>query len=140
MGTIGWVILGVALGLASPFMILQLQRRRDMARAGAGPVSRAQRAEFARPKNPFAAVSIRPCAESPCAAVLDMHHIRFLAVRAPPLPVSGCDRQQCGCRYIRHTDRRTPSDRRNAFARFGGLMPNVGKDRRSRDDDRRKPR
>ena len=135
-----WVILGVALGVASPFMFMQLQRRRDVARAGGGSLSRAQRAEIARPKNPFAAVSIRPCAENPCAAVLDMHHIRFLALRAPSLPVPGCDRQKCGCRYIRHADRRSPGDRRNAFAHFGGLIPTIGKDRRAPREDRRKSR
>lgn len=139
MGTMGWVLLGVALGLASPFMVLHLQRRRDIARVTPGPVSRAQRAELARPKNPFAAVSIRPCVESPCAAVLSSHHVRYLAVRAPPLPLPGCDRKQCGCRYVRHADRRSPGDRRDGFARFGGLIPTVGKDRRARGEDRRKP-
>ncbi len=142
MGTVGWLILGVALGMATPFVVLRLQHWRDMARAGggSGPVSRARQAEVARPGNPFAAVSIRPCAESPCTAVLQMHHIRFLAVRAPPLPVPGCDRQQCGCRYVRHADRRTPGDRRNVFARFGGLIPNVGRNRRSSGEDRRQSR
>lgn len=139
MGTMAWLILGLALGLGSPFMILQVQRRRDMARAGGPGTGRGgSRGERVRPGNPFAAVSIRPCADSPCAPVLRMNHIRFLAVRAPPLPVPGCDREHCGCRYVRHADRRASGgDRRDPFARFGGLIPTVGKDQRQRDDRRK---
>jgi tRNA(Ile)-lysidine synthase TilS/MesJ len=133
------VILGVALGLASPFMVMQFQRRRDVARAGRGS-ARVTRAEAMRPANPFAAVSIRPCLEDPCDAVVKMADQRFLAVRAPSLPVPGCGRRQCGCRYARHADRRSPSDRRDSFARFGGLRPTTSKDQRSPRVDRRKSR
>jgi hypothetical protein len=94
------------------------------------------RMDAARPANPFAAVSIQPCDE-PCGAVLQMHHIRYLAVRAPRLPVAGCDQAKCSCRYIRHSDRRAPGDRRDGFARFGGLLPNVKANRRSDSADRR---
>jgi hypothetical protein len=135
MGTLAWIIAGATLGLASPFMVLQLQRRRDAARAGAS--GRVNRAEAVRPGNPFAAVSIRPCAESPCAAVVQMHHQRYLALRAPALPVAGCDRKTCGCRYIRHADRRSTGDRRDSLARWGGLTPKMGKERRASSDDRR---
>ena len=58
---------------------------------------------------------------------------RFLAVRAPALPVPGCDRKKCECRYIRHADRRAPGDRRDAFGRHGGLTPTTGAERRARD-------
>lgn len=136
MSVMMWVILGAALGLASPFMLLQFQRRRDALRPGlsAGSVP----PEAVRPRNPFAAVSVRPCADRPCNAVLQLAHQRFLAVRAPSLPVAGCDRGQCGCRYIRHADRRTPGgDRRDQLARFGGLTPTLGQERRGGNDDRR---
>ncbi|WKZ11709.1 MAG: hypothetical protein QY320_11550 [Gammaproteobacteria bacterium] len=138
MSVMMWVVLGVALGLASPFMLLQLQRRRDVARSavrgGSGtspPV---------RPANPFAAVSIRPCADAPCAAVLRIQDQRYLALRAPALPVTGCERHSCGCRYVRHADRRAADDRRDPFARFGGITPSAGRERRSKDTDRRRAR
>jgi hypothetical protein len=118
-------------------MVLQFQRRRDAVRPGlsAGIVP----ADVVRPRNPFAAVSVRPCADRPCNAVLQIAHQRFLAVRAPSLPVAGCDRGQCGCRYIRHTDRRAPGgDRRDQLARFGGLTPTLSRERRGAVDDRRK--
>lgn len=143
MGIVAWVVLGLALGLGSPFLFMQLQRRRDLARAGARgaeAMPAARRAQLARPRNPFAAVTIRPCAESPCAAVLKMHNTRYLAVRAPRLPVPGCDRANCGCGYVRHADRRTPGDRRDAFAQFGGYSPNLGNERRAPSVDRRKAR
>jgi hypothetical protein len=135
MGTLAWSIVGITLGLATPFMVMQLHRWRDEARAGASGL--VNRAEAVRPGNPFAAVSIRPCAESPCAAVMQMHHQRYVAVRAPALPVAGCDRKKCGCRYIRHSDRRSLGDRRDSLARFGGLTPKMNKERRARSDDRR---
>ncbi len=138
MSILMWVLLGAALGLASPFMVLRLQRRRDAIRAGL-PVRSVPLDEI-RPRNPFAAVSIRPCADSPCAAVVQMHHQRYLAVRAPTLPVPGCDRQKCGCRYIRHADRRSGGDRRDSLARFGGLTPKLSGERRAHADDRRKAR
>lgn len=136
MGMLTWVLLGVVLGLASPFMVVHLQRRREAARAGV-PGKVAPGPSVVRPRNPFAGVSVRPCAESPCAAVVALAHERFLAVRAPALPLPGCDRKQCGCRYIRHTDRRAKGDRRDEFAHFGGFQPKAGSDRRRRRDDRR---
>lgn len=132
MGMMSWIVLGLTLVVASPFLVVQLQRRRDMARAGVGatPVARAA---AARPHHPFAAVSVRPCADRPCAAVLQIQEQRFLALRAPKLPVADCTRKQCGCRYVRHADRRVPSDRRDNFQRFGALLPKAGQDRRARD-------
>lgn len=135
MGVMTWVLLGVALGLASPFMVVHLQRRREAARAGVP--ARSAPASVVRPRNPFAGVSVRPCLEAPCDAVVALAHERYLAVRAPSLPVPGCDRKQCGCRYIRHADRRAKDDRRDDFAHFGGFHPKAGSERRSRRDDRR---
>ncbi|MBM4197361.1 MAG: hypothetical protein FJ197_09760 [Gammaproteobacteria bacterium] len=138
MGTLSWVIVGLLIGIVSPFLVVQFHRRRDLARATvvSGLVARK---EAVRPSNPFAAVSVRPC-DDPCNAVLQMNHVRYLAVRAPRLPVAGCDKQQCDCRYQRHADRRSPGDRRDNFARFGGLMPNSSKNRRKDGNDRRRPK
>jgi hypothetical protein len=63
---------------------------------------------------------------------------RFLAVKAPSLPVPGCDRGNCNCRYVRLADRRAPEDRRDPHAHFGGITPNRGTNRRIRNDDRRR--
>jgi hypothetical protein len=132
MGTLAWVIAGAALGLVSPFMFMQFRRWRDAARAGVH-LAPERRAQVIRPHNPFAAVSIRPDLQSPCEAVVKMQTQRFLAVRAPGLPVSGCDRKKCDCRYVRHDDRRASGDRRDPFGRFGGLTPTVRKERRHRE-------
>lgn len=140
MGTMTWIFVGLLLGLGSPFVLLHFQRRRDVARATvvSGAMSRR---EATRPANPFAAVSVRPGGDDPCKAVLDTHHIRYLAVRAPQLPLPGCDRgKSCGCRYVRHADRRAPGDRRDVFARFGGLMPKIAKERRQREERRKSAR
>lgn len=135
MGTVAWIVAGVALGVVTPFLVVQFQRRRDLVRAG--PVAPVARREVLRPGNPFAAVSIRPCADRPCKAVLAMAGTRYLAVRAPALPVAGCGRGSCGCRFVRHADRRSSGDRRDLFARFGGLVPNASKERRKREERRR---
>lgn len=137
-----WVIAGAILGLASPLMLRQLQRRREAVQ-GSAPASRPpgrSRAGSARPRNPFAAVSIRPDLESPCEAVMKTHGQRYLAVKAPPLPVPGCDRSRCGCRYVRHADRRASGgDRRNPFAQFGGYTPrHLQQCRRDRTDRRQR--
>ncbi len=136
MSLIMWALLGIALGLASPFVVLHVQRRRDAIRGGLR--ARVVPADVVRPANPFAAVSIRPTADRPCTAVLQMQDQRYLAVRAPSLPVPGCDRQKCGCRYVRHADRRAADDRRDPFARFGGITPSVGRERRRTETDRRR--
>lgn len=138
-----WVIAGAILGLASPLMLRQLQRRREAVRgsAPAGRPSGRSRAETARPRNPFAAVSIRPDIESPCDAVTKTNGQRYLAVKAPPLPVPGCDRRTCGCRYVRYADRRAPAgDRRNPFAQFGGYTPGHARQCRRDRTDRRQRR
>ncbi len=136
MGTVAWILAGVLIGSITPFLVVQFQRRRDLVRAGSAPVI--PQREVMRPANPFAAVSIRAADTDPCKAVLAMTEMRYLAVRAPQLPVVGCDRKRCNCRFVRHADRRvTGSERRDAFARFGGLLPQTRRERRTREDRRR---
>ena len=138
MGLYFWAFLALALGLGTTWMLLQAQRRRDIVRAGAVGAAGARHGGEVRPRNPFAAVSIRPGADSPCDAVMKLCHKRFLAARAPTLPVPGCDRGKCGCRFVRHSDRRSGgSDRRDPFARFGGFKPTTSSNRRHRADRRR---
>ena len=124
---LGWLVLGFVVVVIATLVLARQRRPRD-----AGRLTK-------RPANPFAAVTIRPSLESPCEAVLKLQEQRFLALRAPALPVPGCDRKRCECRYVRHADRRAATDRRDAFARFGGLLPNARGERRS-PRDRRKSR
>ena len=125
------------LGVATPFAVHFLRRRRDLALAG-GPGGGALPIQRVRPSNPFAGVTIRACADSPCRAVLQLENQRFLAVEAPHLPVPGCDRERCGCRYIRHTDRRAPGDRRDAYTGCRGMGLQGKHDRRAKKPDRRR--
>lgn len=135
MGTLVLVVVGAALALGSLFMVIHFQRRREEARAGTN-ARLAGRPRVTRPRNPFAAVSIRPDMSSPCEAVLKIQAQRFLAVKAPRLPLPGCNRENCDCRYIRYDDRRVPGDRRDHFGSYGGLLPRSGEERRA--DERRK--
>jgi hypothetical protein len=59
----------------------------------------------------FQAVSIQHGANACCAAK-ELERVRFLATRAPALPLGTCSMQgQCRCRYVKHADRRTDARR-----------------------------
>jgi hypothetical protein len=58
-----------------------------------------------KPVNRFHAVSIVPGPRC-CAAARELRKERFLSTDAPPLPLTGCDRHDCTCRYEHHQDRR----------------------------------
>jgi len=58
-----------------------------------------------KPPNRYHAVSIMPGPRC-CAAARDLIEQRFLSPQAPPLPLKGCDRATCECRYEHHPDRR----------------------------------
>jgi len=84
----------------------------------------------------FHALSIR-AGRNACAAAREVHGQRFLAKEAPELPLPGCDRRHCYCRFVHHRDRRSGDDRRQPFqGGFGGSATRIGDDRR-RNTDRR---
>lgn len=58
-------------------------------------------------KTPFHAVTIVAGADA-CsrARALSARNCALLPVDAPRLPLDGCDRHQCRCRYAHHVDRR----------------------------------
>ena len=64
--------------------------------------------------SPYRAASITygGCA---CASVKSLGNKRFLASKAPQVPLANCDSGKCQCRYIRHKDRRAGEDRRAAY-------------------------
>lgn len=71
--------------------------------------------EHRRIGNPFHAVSIEPGVKA-CAAANAAEGKRFLSSAAPMLPLEGCGRSTCQCRYVHHEDRRGKRDRRVNFA------------------------
>jgi hypothetical protein len=56
-----------------------------------------------------------------CDAARKLGDQRFLSAEAPPLPLPGCDRGRCECRYVHHEDRRVGEERRMPFTAFGGF-------------------
>lgn len=71
-------------------------------------------ATAAEPASKFHAVSIRPGGNA-CDAARDLRGRRFLSPEAPALPLAGCDRPDCGCRFTHHGDRRSDEDRRSPY-------------------------
>jgi hypothetical protein len=53
----------------------------------------------------FAAVEIRPRNDA-CEAAHALEGQRFLSNQAPALPLEGCSATQCGCRFVKLSDRR----------------------------------
>ncbi len=94
-----------------------LRRRIDaQARETGRPV------EHRRISNPYHAVSIEPGSRA-CAAALAAGDSRFLSSSAPKLPLQGCTRPVCECRYEHYNDRRNSGhDRRVNFANPHGHM------------------
>jgi hypothetical protein len=66
-------------------------------------------------KTEFHSVSIS-LSKNACAAAEDLSGHRFLATKAPMLPLPGCDADECTCRFQHHKDRRSGKDRRNPFS------------------------
>lgn len=86
---------------------------------------RTESAEKAQPKirqnssdSEFHAVSIK-YETNACEQAKDMSGRRFLASKAPRLPLPGCQVGNCKCRFIHHKDRRANKDRRSPFAPGG---------------------
>jgi hypothetical protein len=79
--------------------------------------------KLAAPSRPFQAVSI-DCGIDACEAARALRDQRFLAKRAPPLPLASCTHpNSCECRYLKHKDRRAENRRAIGFIpvhrRFG---------------------
>lgn len=73
----------------------------------------------------FHAVSIKPGAYA-CNQANELAGERFLATKAPELPLEGCMSSNCECRFVHHDDRRAGKDRRSPFT-SGGLSAATGK-------------
>jgi hypothetical protein len=73
-----------------------------------------------------------------CEAVKGLATLRFLPDDAPRLPVSGCDAQQCVCRY-RHYDDRRQEIRRHPGQRHRWGAPAESGERRRQEERRKSP-
>lgn len=58
-----------------------------------------------RERNRFHSVEIRPRGEG-CIAVKQQEGLRYLSSEAPRLPLPGCTKSNCTCRYVHYVDRR----------------------------------
>jgi len=67
------------------------------------------------PASPYHAVSIKPGLEC-CQASKQFGNMRFLAHKAPRLPLPECTSSSCTCLYTHYSDRRTGSERRTILA------------------------
>ncbi|MBL4869025.1 MAG: hypothetical protein JKY67_21890 [Pseudomonadales bacterium] len=76
------------------------------------------------------------CTNNACDAVKQLAEKRFLVKDTPSLPVSGCDSENCECRYVHFDDRREKTeDRRSTFGLKTILHEETGKN-----ENRVKPR
>jgi hypothetical protein len=67
------------------------------------------------PASPYHAVSIKPGLVC-CQASKQFGNMRFLAHKAPRLPLPECTSPSCTCLYTHFSDRRTGSERRTILA------------------------
>jgi hypothetical protein len=89
----------------------------------------------------FHAVSVLPCPGA-CGAAREIEGKRFLSRQAPILPLKGCDKAACRCRYEHHEDRRKGPRRARDFGVAIAVWDNVDEEHRNngkrgrRKDDR----
>lgn len=128
-------------------MLVFAARRKTVASSGtlgvnAGNALRKSRKTQQVPRNPYRGTAIAHDVNA-CDAVKAIRSKCFLdAERATPLlPLPGCDRAQCNCKYAYHEDRRTfdEEDRRHPYALRAQLFASDGNpEKRARKRGRRK--
>jgi hypothetical protein len=101
---------GTVMGAFSPARTHPVRKRSRQA-------GRPARKASATGPSRFQAVEVRRGLDS-CAASLALEGQRFLSRKAPTLPLPGCDRTTCGCRFAKFADRRSGGDRRFIMERF----------------------
>ena len=137
MASATWLIVGFVTGLLAGTLFRRSWLTRSPgSRSGSEP-GRPPQQGAKSPQGKHRGVSIRPGQQS-CAAAQQLKDKRFLAGEAPTLPLAGCDREKCDCRYAHHKDRREGIDRRDPFTTFGGFRPESGAEKRRPKSDRRK--
>jgi hypothetical protein len=92
------------------------------------PPSRHVPSRSARPAERFAAVEIRRRSGA-CEAARALDGKRFLANQSPALPLAGCTKAHCECRFAKLSDRRT-DDRRWEHDGLSAAMFNTAQRRK----------
>jgi hypothetical protein len=95
------------------------------------PQSRHVPSRTARPAERFAAVEIR-WRSGACEAARALDGQRFLVNRSPALPLAGCTKKHCDCRFAKLSDRRT-DDRRWEHNGLSAAMFNTAQRRKLAD-------
>ena len=93
------------------------------------------RLKHVEPLTPYRAVSVRAGYVS-CEAAKQFGNKRFLANKAPRLPLPECTCETCNCSYVHHADRRRGFDRRKELGEApvaGTLERRISPGRRSTD-------
>ena len=87
--------------------------------------------------NNHRAVSI-DCRGGACAKAREIAGTRYLLGTTPQLPLAGCNRSACRCRYVHHADRRVDAgDRRLPYSLESNLYTATGERERRERFDRR---
>ena len=134
-----WLLAALLITGASVFLMRRRIRVTSKGPRYAPTMERAATSQVAQAETKMCthAVSVVPDLMG-CAAVREIENRRFLSAEAPPLPLAGCDVQQCSCHYRHHVDRRVEEDRRFQFGAFGGFGSIAPDDERRKKTDRRK--
>jgi len=134
-----WLAIGTAIGLAYPRMATRWRRSlAESPRGSAQPGGCTNENGIPAGKS-HQGVTIRACVGSCAVATAQQGH-RYLAGKAPQLPLPGCDARNCSCRYERHVDRRAKRERRSErHGQLGNIdsRPDRAERRVADDDDRR---
>ena len=86
------------------------------------------------PESSFHAVSLKFSVNA-CQAARDMDGRRFLSGVAPRIPLPGCDANECRCKFVHHSDRRSRESRRSPFME-GGVTAQLRREQRDSSERR----
>ncbi|MGI9246696.1 MAG: hypothetical protein ACR2I8_08365 [Steroidobacteraceae bacterium] len=93
---------GALLGLGHPS---DEQAAKPVARSAVKPSKTARPAHVAKASTPYRSVSVIGGAGC-CQAAKDIKGRKIVSSAMPTLPLPGCDRAKCTCRFQHHEDRR----------------------------------
>lgn len=120
----------------APFSFFQRKRHKQL-------LDKRQKRCASQGVKPYQCVEVVPASNildsrDLCEAYHGQKGKRYLSMRAPSLPLAGCDKQSCKCRYKTYSDRRD-DDRRSAFGMHNSVNTlQESSDRRSYADRRKK--
>ena len=124
-----WWAFGTTLGIVSPLLYWRFRSQARPAR---------QRKPSVINEPSYQAIEIRPGLIS-CEEASALAGQRFLSDDAPELPLPGCDKNNCHCRYAHLDDRRSGEERRLPFDKTIAFDIHAKAEKRSATSDRRRP-